>query len=130
MGRINFQTAGNRARAQAVGVVSLNEAVNMVSDALARARQQRVSKILVDTTALRGFSSPNILQRYRFCHKWANTAGRALRVAVVARSEMIDPGRFGVAVMRNRGTIANVFVSETEAARWLDSEALVTLGQP
>ena len=117
----HFQIVGNRARAQAVGFVSLEAAVNMVADALASARQQSVRKILVDITALRGFSSPNILQRYRFCQKWANAAGPALRVAVVARAEMIDPGKFGVAVMRNRGTVADVFVSEAEAARWLDS---------
>jgi hypothetical protein len=117
----HFQIVGERACAQAVGFVSLNEAVNMVGDALAFARQQRVRKILVDITALRGFPPPTILQRYRFCQKWANAAGPALRVAMVARSEMIDPGKFGVTVMRNRGTVADVFVSEAEAASWLDS---------
>jgi hypothetical protein len=117
----HFQLVGDRACAQAVGFVSLNEAVDMISDALAVARQQSVRKILVDVTALRGFPPPTVLQRYRCCQKWANAAGPALRVAVVARSEMIDPGKFGVTVMRNRGTVADIFVSEAEAASWLDS---------
>ena len=117
----HFQIVGDRACAQAVGLVSLNEAVNMVSDALAFARQQSVRKLLVDVTALHGFPPPTVLQRYGFCQKWANAAGPALRMAMVARSEMIDPGKFGVTVLRNRGTVANVFVSEAEAARWLDS---------
>ena len=121
MGPNHFQIVGDRACAQAVGFVSLNEAVNMVGDALAFARQQRVRKILVDITALRGFPPPTILQRYRFCQKWANAAGPALHVAMVAPPEMIDPGKFGVTVMRNRGTVADVFVSEAEAASWLDS---------
>ena len=43
---------------------------------------------------------------------------------MVALPEMIDPGRFGITVARNRGFFADVFDSEEEAVEWLlDPEA-------
>jgi hypothetical protein len=50
--------------------------------------------------------------------EWASIA-RGLRLAVVARAELIDPERFGITVARNRGLSANVFTSEAEAIDWL-----------
>lgn len=41
-------------------------------------------------------------------------------MAVVARVEMIDQGKFGVTVAGNRGLIADVFMTEGEAVAWLD----------
>ena len=40
-------------------------------------------------------------------------------VALVARSELIDPQKFGATVARNRGFHADVFVSEDLAVTWL-----------
>jgi hypothetical protein len=101
--------------------MSLNETVDKVDAALAFARQLNLRKILVNVTAVHGFDPPTSSERYRFCQKWANTAGAALHLAMVARSEMIDPDKFGVTVFRNRGAVGDVFVSEAEAAAWLDS---------
>jgi hypothetical protein len=51
----------------------------------------------------------------------AGLLGRMLRLAVVARPEMIDPHQFGVTVAANRGLVSNIFTAEAEAIAWLAS---------
>lgn len=75
--------------------------------------------LLVVTSDLTGFEPPSIFDRYDFVRKWARVAGGAVRVAMVARPEMIDPRKFGVTVAANHGLIADVFESEDEALAWL-----------
>ena len=53
--------------------------------------------------------------------KWAQTAGAALRVALVARPELIDPQKIGVLMMQNRGGNGDVFTNEADALAWLDA---------
>jgi hypothetical protein len=100
--------------------MSLDTLVELTDVALAFARQQHVDKLLVDTRATFGFDSPDLASRFWFVSKWADTAD-GIRLAVVARPEMIDSEKFGVTVARNRGLVANIFESEPEATAWLDS---------
>jgi hypothetical protein len=44
-----------------------------------------------------------------------------LRVAMVARRELIDPQKIGVLMMQNRGGTGDVFATEAEALSWLDA---------
>jgi hypothetical protein len=116
-----FEFAGDRGYFRPVKILSLDAAANLINEGLAFAQQQGLRSILVNSQALYGFDPPSILARYFFCLKWADTVGGAVRFAMVARPEMIDPNRFGVIVARTRGAVADVFASEVEAEAWLDS---------
>jgi hypothetical protein len=116
-----FEISGHHGYFRPVGVMSLDCAVDRINDAIAVARQRGASKFLVETRGLRGFDAPSLASRYGFIREWAASAGGMVRVAVVARPEMVEPGRFGVKVARKAGMVADVFTSEAEAAEWLDN---------
>jgi hypothetical protein len=116
----HFDVAGDQGYFRPAGTMSLGEVVKLVDDALAFARREGVRKLLVDTRAVYGFDSPCLADRYGFIGKWAFTINGAVRLALVARPEMIDPNKFGVTVAANRGATADVFASETEATAWLN----------
>jgi hypothetical protein len=44
-----------------------------------------------------------------------------MRVAVVARPELIDPQKIGVLMAQNRGVNGDVFSTESAAIAWLDN---------
>ena len=117
---IHFEIVGRRAVYRPVAEVSLSRAIAMVNDALAFARERDCRELLMVITGLTGFPSPSITDRFYFVQEWARTAGGRVRLAVVARAELIDPQRFGVTVARNHGLIGDIFVSEDEAVAWLD----------
>jgi hypothetical protein len=100
------------------GEVTFNEAIDIVAEGLSFASSRQVDHLVVDTTGLTGFASPTIWERFAMSAKWASAAP-GLRVALVARPELIDPARFGVTVARNRGLFTDVFSSEAEAIEWL-----------
>jgi|SRR5215475_11272469 len=117
-----FEMRGRRAFYRPVGTVSLGEAEDMVSLAIAHACAQGASELLANLSAMVGFGPPTTVERYRLVTKWVATAGGRLRLAVVARAEMIDPHKFGVTVATNRGLMAEIFTTEAEALAWLDGE--------
>ena len=102
-----------------VGEVSLQQGIELVTAALTAARQQGIRQLLVNTTGLTGFASPSLGSRYFFVHEWARAAQGQVSVAMVARPEMIDPQKFGVAVATSAGLTTDVFTSEAEAVAWL-----------
>src|SRR5262245_60235272 len=84
------------------GEVSFDQAVVLIRAAIAAARANRVRELLVDTTALTGFAAPDTFARFLAVVEWAEEAQGALRLAMIAREEMIDRDKFGVDVARNR----------------------------
>jgi hypothetical protein len=104
-----------------VGSVSFYEAVTQVRAAIAAARMNKVRDLLIDSTALTGFVSPDTFQRFLAAVAWADEAKGGVRMALVAKAEMIDPKKFGVTVATNRGLVSNVFTTEDEARAWLDN---------
>jgi hypothetical protein len=114
-----FMIEGGRGLYRPVGSVSFGEAVARVRAAIEVARKKGARDLLVDTTALTGFPSPDTFQRFLAAVEWAESAGGRLRLSMVARAEMIDPAKFGVTVAANRGLVSNIFATETEALAWL-----------
>ena len=104
-----------------VGSCSFTKAVALVRAAIAAARAKQAKNLLVDTTALTGFPSPDVFLRFLAAVEWAKEARGSLRLAMVARAEMIDPEKFGVTVAANRGLVSNIFTTEAEARAWLDA---------
>jgi hypothetical protein len=116
----HFEVAGTRGFFRPRGETTLDAGVELVTAAIQLAQRQGLRDLLLNVTGLTGFRSPNLGQRYFVIQKWAAAAGR-MRVAMVLRAEMIDPGHFGVAVGENLGLVSNVFASEAEGLAWLDS---------
>jgi hypothetical protein len=108
------------------GRVLLSEAIELMSASIAYASENQIGKILVDSTRLTGFPPLNTSARFWMVERFVAAAKSVVKVAVLARSEMIDPDRFGVTVAKNLGLQANVFDSEADALAWLLSEQDVT----
>ena len=104
-----------------VGSISFYEAVARVRAAIAAARMKKVRELLVDSTALTGFASPDTFQRFLASVAWSDEAKGGVCMAMVAKAEMIDPNKFGVTVATNRGLVSNVFTTEGEARAWLEA---------
>lgn len=103
------------------GIVSFDQAVALVRQGIAAARRHRVRELVVNTTELSGFPSPDVFDRFLAAVDWAAEAAPGLHLAVVACPEMIHPQKFGVLVAANRGLASNVFPTEVEARAWLDA---------
>ena len=116
-----FVLKEGRAVYRPAGLVTFGGAVALVRAAIARALMNRASELLVDTTALDGFPSPNTFERFLAAVRWAEEARGRLRLAMVARAEMIDPEKFGVTIATSRGLESNIFTTEAEARAWLDA---------
>lgn len=116
-----FEVRGDYALFRPTGQCTLKQAVDWVTSAIAFAREQRIRKLLAVTSDLSGFQSPSVGERYYFIKEWAQAARGFVRLAIVARPEMIDREKFGVTVAANSGLISDIFVSEQEALAWLQS---------
>ncbi len=116
-----FEMMENYAICRPIGSVSLNQGVEMVTAAITFSRERKICKLLMITSGLTGFDSPSLFTRYAFFAEWAHASGGFVRVAIVARPEMIDSEKFGVTVGLNRGLKSDVFTSEEEALAWLQS---------
>ena len=117
----NFVLEEGRALYRPVGSVSFDEAVVLVRAGIAAARRNRVRNLLVNTTALTGFSSPQQFERFLAAVAWAEESMGGVHLAMVARTEMIHPQKFGVLVAANLGLVSNIFTTEVEARAWLDA---------
>jgi hypothetical protein len=116
----HFEILKERAVFRPTGQVSIEQAVELVTAAIAFARSLHIRKLLVDASNLTGFESPDVNMRYLFIHEWARAAAGGVRVALVTRPEMIDSRKFGVIVAANRGFTADAFTTEEDALIWLE----------
>ncbi|HEX8913108.1 MAG TPA: hypothetical protein VF796_12180 [Humisphaera sp.] len=110
-----------RACYRPIGTVRFAEAAALITRAIAVAREQQADDVLVDTTGLTGFAPPGTVERYLAVTQWAHEARGRLRLAIVARRDMIDPQKFGVTVAANRGLVSDIFDTEADARAWLDA---------
>jgi hypothetical protein len=106
-----------------VAQVSVQQAINLISIAIGYARSVDISLLLIDTTGLTGFDPPTTPERFILGGQFARAAQRAVKVAFVARPELIDPNRFGLNVARKRGLVSEVFTAEADALAWLLADA-------
>jgi hypothetical protein len=116
---VHLESVGDYSLFRATGLVTLDEAIQMVTDAIVAAREQNVRKLLVDISGLRGFEPPGHGRRFLFVNEWARAAQGTVSIAMVAERRMIDPNKYGVSVARNAGLVADVFTTEQAASTWL-----------
>lgn len=114
-----FEIGETHATFRPVGEIQVDEVIELTTSAILKARQNNISNLLVDLSAISGIESPSIGSRYFMVKKWAQVAHGYVRVAMVLREEIIDPGKFGVTAAANAGLLANVFSEVQEALEWL-----------
>ena len=102
------------------GQVSLDVAIEMVTNVLVYAREQGIKEMLANGRGLTGFDSPTLSERFFLAEKWAAAAAGAVRLSVCVHGHMIDPEKFGMTVANNRGLVSDVFDNEPDAIAWLD----------
>jgi len=107
--------------------VSLEKAVDMITEAILFCRANDIEGLLVDARELRGFSQPSVVDRYWFARKWASEAKGEVVLSFIQRPEMIDPEKIGPTISANAGLMANVFETEAEAREWLTANIRVPL---
>ena len=112
---------GDIAAFRVAGDIPFSTAMQSITAAIASAQRQRISKFMIVTLELSTMVPPSIATRHVLAREWARAAGGTMRVALVAKAEMIDPQKLGVIVARNFGAIADAFTSEAEAIAWLHS---------
>jgi hypothetical protein len=105
------------------GRYSLVDAVDLVSNVIARCREQNVNMLLVDATGLVDLPIPTLVDRFLMVEDWAQEAKGTVVVAMVASPEYIHPHKFGVKVALNFGLICDVYSSEEDASEWLSETA-------
>jgi hypothetical protein len=115
----HFEILKERAVFRPTGQVSIGQMTELVATAIGFARSINIQKLLVDITRLTGFGPPDLGLRYFIIHEWARAAGRSVRVALVARPEMLDAQKFGTTVAENLGFVADGFTTEEAALNWL-----------
>lgn len=124
----DFEQIGKRGFYRPSARVSFEQAVEMVAGIMRDARTLGLTDLLVNTKGLVGFGHPTIFARHNLAVEWARSAGPSLRVALVARSEIIDPQKIGVLMAQNRGVTGDIFTNEAEALAWLDSHFISVTG--
>ena len=105
------------------GSLRFQQAVALVSEAIAKARELGSKKILVACDELTGFQPPSLSERHWMVREWVAASEGSLKLAVVVPAAFIDPEKFGVVAAANFGMTADVFTSESEAMDWLRSLA-------
>jgi len=99
--------------------VSLETAVDMISEIIEYCRTYEIGGLLVDARELYGFPHPTVVDRYWFLQRWASEAAGQVIIATIQRPEMIDPEQIGITIAANAGLQLNVFDNEPDARAWL-----------
>jgi hypothetical protein len=84
-------------------------------------RPRKKSKLLIDFSPIN--SVPTFSDRFHLGENAVVFAEFVIKVAVVSPPGLIDPGRLGELVARNRGVNGHVFSDLTVARQWLLEES-------
>lgn len=115
----HFELKKGYALFRPVGEFSFDEMAHLMSRVVLLCRKQKIGKLLIVSTRVSGFHSPEISGRYNFAERMALDAASLVKIAHVANPEWVRSGKFGVTVAKNRGLDAKNFNSEAEALKWL-----------
>jgi hypothetical protein len=119
----HFEQRGTRGFYRPVGVVTFEQALDLLVDAMRHARSLALRDLLVNVHGLTGFAVPSTFDRYALAVRGAESGGGVLRLAMVVPPALIDGQKIGVVMAQNRGLDTDVFVNEADAIRWLDARA-------
>jgi len=101
------------------GKLSLVEAVDLISRAIAECRRSGAPRLLVDVTDIEELPVPTLVDRFLMMEDWAQAAQSMVIVAMVTHPRYIHPRKFGVTVAAHLGLTCDVFTSSDAASKWL-----------
>ena len=101
------------------GWAKLEPMTQALVEAISFCAEQRIPKLFANISAVEGFPSPTLAERYFIARRLAAAGRNLVQLSLVVRPEMIDPEKFGITVARNSGMNADVFPAEPEALAWL-----------
>lgn len=111
--------------------LDLGAFINVVKQAVRRAKRMGLDGLVVVMPDVKGFLPPGVMARKEMVTEWAASAqdemitewGRLLagsvKLVLVVPENYIDLERIGVAIARIHGLTANVVSTESEAFDWL-----------
>ncbi len=102
------------------GVATAGELAYRIADVLTRARDEKSRDVLVDIRSVSGFESPGPAFRRWAVGLWAGKSAGDVRVAMLARPDLICPEKTGLLAAAEEGLHAGIFQHESEALAWLD----------
>jgi len=115
----NFSLEDGFACFRPVGEFTLEAVTRSIDEAIACCVESGIRNLLVDLRDVTGFPPPGLVERFYFISQWAATSGGRLRLAIVAKSELIAEDMFDIVVAANRGMTSNAFTDRDEAVAWL-----------
>src|SRR5215472_8597417 len=77
---------------------SLPEAASRAIEAITFSREKGIHRLLIDVTNWTGHKKPSAAERFDWGEAFAAAAGPTIKVALVARPELMDPEKFEVTV--------------------------------
>src|SRR5687768_6224500 len=85
------------------GVVTAGQLAHMIADVLSQPISEASRDVLVDIGEVSGFESPGPAFRRWAVGLWAREVGGTLRIAIVARRELICPDKTGLLAAAEEG---------------------------
>ncbi|HLY10139.1 MAG TPA: hypothetical protein VKW04_12600 [Planctomycetota bacterium] len=114
---VEIQDRGRYLEVRYLGDFSV-ERFNRQTDASVHACvEKKKPLLLIDVTGM--IQVPSLVERFEIAIHGARVGAGLRRIALLARAELIDPGKFGVQVARNRGLSTDVFTERPKALAWL-----------
>jgi hypothetical protein len=115
-----FEVKSDCAYFRPVGKFSLNEMIDLISQAITLSCDQSATRLLIDGTRATGYEMPNLLGQYSIIERLVGDLKKPIKIAVVDRQERVAPERFIAGIGRDRGIWCNLFSSIPEAILWLN----------
>ncbi len=124
-----LQITGDLAVFAPEGKVTLQQGVELIRAAIARAVKQESPYLLINILGLHGYGMPSLGERYFMSHAWASEANGKIVLAVVVPAEKIDPEKFGSKVIKTLGTMNDIFPTLPQALEWLRDQGCTGAGR-
>jgi hypothetical protein len=115
-----YEQVGQRGVFRPTGVATAGQLAHLIADVLSQALGNGLRDVLVDIRSVSGFESPGPAFRRWAVGLWAREVAGAVRVAIVARHELICPQKTGLLAAAEEGLNAGIFEQEPEAIAWLE----------
>ena len=91
-----FERIDGIAIGRLTGQYTYPSGVHLLRDAIAQAREQSISRLMLVITETTGYEVPSLSMRLGMMREWAEAANGFVRLVIVCRPEFIDPNKFGV----------------------------------
>jgi len=115
--KLKFEKKKDHLVANFTGTGNLDEISQQFGSIAERCRTEKRSKTLINLSGIK--LNPTFSERYQAGERAVVFAEYRIKLAVVAEPEMMDPGRLGEMVARNRGVDVRVFSDLASAEKWL-----------